>query len=163
MMRNEIYNFARIGTFLERADSTARILDVKYYLLLPTVRHVGSSLDNVQWETILSSVSALRAFRWLNQGKIEPQGIAEFLILDRRMPRSLTFCYSKIVENLRYLSDEYDASLDCQDKADDILSRLALATIERIFEAGLHQFLEDFITRNNALGLQIEQDYRFYG
>ena len=163
MLRNEIFNFARLGTFLERADSTARILDVKYYLLLPTVRHVGSSLDNVQWETILRSVSALRAFRWLNQGTIGPQGIAEFLILDRRMPRSLAFCYNQIVENLGYLAREYDVRLPCHDAADEAHSRIAMTTIERIFESGLHEFLEDFIARNNALGLQIEQDFRFYG
>jgi uncharacterized alpha-E superfamily protein len=163
MLRNDIYNFARLGTFLERADSTARILDVKYYLLLPTVRHVGSSLDNVQWETILRSVSALRAFRWLNQGKIGSQGIAEFLILDRRMPRSLAFCYNKIVDNLGYLAREYDVRLPCHDTADEAHSRIAMTTIEHIFDSGLHEFLEDFIARNNALGLQIEQDFRFYG
>ncbi len=163
MLRNDIYNFARLGTFLERADSTARILDVKYYLLLPTIRHVGSSLDNMQWETILRSVSALRAFRWLNQGAIGPHGIAEFLILDNRMPRSLAFCYNKIVDNLSYLSDEYDARLTCHDLADGVHTRIYLATIERIFEAGLHEFLEDFISSNTSLGGQIEKDYRFYG
>jgi uncharacterized alpha-E superfamily protein len=73
MLRNDIYDFARIGTFLERADNTARILDVKYYVLLPSVMHVGSSLDNVQWETILRSVSAQRAYRWLNAGDINPR------------------------------------------------------------------------------------------
>ena len=163
MLRNEIYNFARIGTFLERADSTARILDVKYYLLLPTIRHVGSSLDNVQWETILRSVSALRAFRWLNQGNIGSHSIAEFLILDRRMPRALVFCYNKIVDNLGYLSREYDTRLPCHDLADALHTRIAMATIEQIFEGGLHEFLEDFIARTKALGLQIEEDYRFFG
>ena len=69
----------------------------------------------------------------------------------------------KIVDNLGYLAAEYDARLDCHDAADDLNSRLSQATIERIFEAGLHEFLEDFINRNNALGLQIEKDYRFYG
>lgn len=95
MLRNDIFNFARLGTFIERSDNTARILDFKYYVLLPSVSYVGSTLDNVQWETILRSVSALRAYRWLNKGQLNPKGIAEFLILDERMPRSLTFCQKK--------------------------------------------------------------------
>ena len=69
MLRNDIYDFARLGTFLERADNTARIIDVKYYTLLPSASFVGSSLDNVQWETILRSVSAHRAFRWLDESE----------------------------------------------------------------------------------------------
>ena len=92
MLRNDIYNFARIGTFVERSDNIARILDVKYYVLLPSVTLVGSTLDNVQWETILRSASAERAFRWLHGGEARASTIADFLILDRRMPRSLLYC-----------------------------------------------------------------------
>ena len=118
MLRNDIYDFARLGTFLERSDNTARILDVKYYVLLPSVMHVGSSLDNVQWETILRSVSAQRAYRWLNEGDISPRGIAEFLILDRRLPRSLAFCATKIADNLGYLASDYGHRHACHDTAD---------------------------------------------
>ena len=163
MLRNDIYDFARIGTFLERADNTARILDVKYYVLLPSVMHVGSSLDNVQWETILRSVSAQRAYRWLHGGDINSRGIAEFLIRDRRLPRSLVFCYTKIVDNLSYLAEDYGARHDCHAKAEEVLARLRGNSIETIFEQGLHEFLEEFIRDNNALAGQIEQDYRFYG
>ena len=105
MLRNDIYDFARIGTYLERADNTARILDVKYYVLLPSAASVGSSLDNVQWETILRCVLAQRAYHWLNQGDVNPQSIADFLILDRRMPRSLAFCYDQVVDNLARLAE----------------------------------------------------------
>lgn len=75
MLRNEVYNFARIGTFIERADNTARILDVKYYVLLPSPSWVGSSLDNVQWETVLRSVAGNRAYRWLHGGAIDPRAV----------------------------------------------------------------------------------------
>jgi uncharacterized alpha-E superfamily protein len=163
MLRNEIYDFARIGTFLERADNTARILDVKYYVLLPSVMHVGSSLDNVQWESILRSVSAQRAYRWLNEGDINPRGIAEFLILDRRLPRSLAFCATKIADNLGYLANDYGQRHACHDAADAIVARLRENSVEAIFDYGLHEFIEDFIRDNNALGRQIEADYRFYG
>ncbi len=161
MLRNDIYNFTRLGTFIERADSTARILDVKYYVLLPSVSHVGSSLDNVQWETILRSVSAFRAYRWLHGGDINPTGIAEFLILDRQMPRSLAFCYNKIVDNLGYLAANYGERHLCHDQADHLLSRFSKTAIVSIFDYGLHEYLLDFLRDNNALGQQIEQDFRF--
>jgi len=163
MLRNDIYNFARLGTFLERADNTARILDVKYYVLLPSASFIGSSLDNVQWESILRSVSALRAYRWLNQGDINPVWIADFLIHDRRMPRSLAFCYTKIMVNLNYLREDYDLGLPCHDQGDGILRQLKEKDIESIFDSGLHEFLLEFIRSNAALAGQIEQDYRFYG
>ena len=72
MLRDDIYNFARIGTFIERADNTARILDVKYYVLLPAISQVGSSLDNMQWESILRSVSAHRSYGWVYDGEYTP-------------------------------------------------------------------------------------------
>ncbi len=163
MLRNDIYDFARLGTFIERADSTARILDVKYYVLLPSVSLVGSPLDNVQWETILRSVSANRSYRWLNQGDINPLGIAEFLILDRRLPRSLAFCYAKILDNLGYLQEQYSMSYPCMGEARKVLQSISGRKIEDIFEQGLHQFLKEFIASNIALGAQIETDFRFNG
>lgn len=160
MLRNEIYDFARLGTFIERADNTARILDVKYYLLLPSVSLVGSSLDNAQWETILRSVSASHAYRWINGGDISPTGIAEFLILDRRMPRSLAFCYAKIMDNLGYLASDYGVEHACHQQAAAVQARLGVG-VATILEEGLHEFLGDFIRDNNDLGELIEKDYRF--
>ena len=162
MLRNDIYDFARIGTYLERADNTARILDVKYYVLLPSAAQVGSSLDNVQWETILRCVSAQRAYHWLNQGDVNPQSIADFLILDRRMPRSLAFCYDRLADNLGLLADEYQQEFASLTAAQHTRKKLKGQRIEAIIEAGLHEFIERFIELNNALGLQIEHDFRFY-
>mgnify|MGYP001816081659 FL=1 len=161
MMRNDIYDFARLGTFIERADNTARILDVKYYVLLPSPFHVGSSLDNVQWETILRSVSAQRAYRWQNPGQVDPMGIAEFLILDPRMPRSLAFCYRKIDDNLGYLAADYGQHHHCHELSHNLRLRLSGRPIASIFDDGLHEFLRDCIQANNRLGQAIERDYRF--
>jgi uncharacterized alpha-E superfamily protein len=161
MLRNDTYDFARIGTFLERADNTARIIDVKYYTLLPSASFVGSSLDNVQWETVLRSVSAHRAFRWLDETDMTSAAIADFLILDRRLPRSLAFSAAQYVSNLNRLADEYGERHTCHQLADNLKSRLQGRDINSIFEFGLHQFISDFIRDNNALGLQIERDYRF--
>jgi uncharacterized alpha-E superfamily protein len=163
MLRNDNYDFARIGTALERADNTARIIDVKYYTLLPKASFVGSALDNVQWETILRSVSAHRAFRWLNEGDMTSAGIAEFMILDSRFPRSLNASSHEIEAHLGYLAKDYGARALSNDLIDAQLAKLRTHTIESIFEDGLHQFIAGFIHDNNAIGAQIEQDYQFNG
>ncbi|MGR3565871.1 MAG: alpha-E domain-containing protein [Heliomarina sp.] len=163
MLRNDIYDFSRIGTFIERADNTARIIDVKYYTLLPNTSFVGSSLDNVQWETVLRSVSAHRSFRWLGESEMTASGIADFLILDRRLPRSLSFCISQIVSNLDYLAEDYGERHACHEMAEKIQSRLKNRDIESIFDEGLHEFITAFIRDINSLGQQIESDFRFGG
>ena len=162
MLRNELFNFARIGTFIERADNTARILDVKYYVLLPSISHVGSSIDNAQWESILRSVSAHRAYMWAYDPEYRPANIADFLILNGRMPRSLAYCYEKIVSNLGYLEKEYGESHTAHDTAKAICEMLRTGAIKDIMDNGLHEFLEDFVSRNNKLGMEISDGYRFY-
>jgi uncharacterized alpha-E superfamily protein len=163
MLRDDVFDFCRIGTFLERADNTARILDVKYYVLLPSVSAVGSSLDNVQWETVLRSVAGDRALGWLTGGDITPMGIADFLILDRRMPRSLRFAVGKIAGNLGYLERTYGARHPSHDLVGAMKARLDASPIEAIFDTGLHEFILDFLRDSASLGAQIEQDFRFYG
>jgi len=163
MLRNDIFDFCRLGTFLERADNTARILDVKYYVLLPSISQIGSSLDNVQWETILRSVAGQRAYRWISQGEVTPKGIADFLIFDGRMPRSLNFSTMKIATNLDYLDREYGTRLPCHDQIDVIRARIEGGDIDRVFEDGLHEFISEFLNDIGRLGLQIDQDYRFQG
>lgn len=161
MLRNDVYNFARIGNFIERADSMARLLDVKYYVLLPSVSLVGSSIDNIQWETILRSTSAYSAYRWLYPGRASALGITEFLILDRRFPRSLSFCYGKLVENLRHLERSYGTNSKSLVEAQRICDQFMDLPASTILEDGLHEFLVDFLRHNRQLGLMIEQEYRF--
>lgn len=163
MLRNDIYDFAQIGTSLERADNTARIIDVKYYTLLPSTSSVGSPLDNVQWETILRSVSAHRSYRWLNAGEMSAPSIAEFMILDSRFPRSLYFASRMIEANLRYLAKDYGTRMPSHDLVDAQIAKLRDQTIASIFDSGLHEFIGTFIRDNNAIGSQIERDYRFSG
>ncbi|MEA3263921.1 MAG: alpha-E domain-containing protein [Pseudomonadota bacterium] len=162
MLRNEVHNFMRIGTFIERADNTARILDVKYYVLLPSIAWVGSSLDNVQWESVLRSVAGDRAYRWLNAGAMDPRGIAQFLILDQRFPRSLHFCIDKIRSNLRGLAHEYGHETGAHELLRGLGTQFHDATIESIVEGGLHEFITDFIACNQQVAQAIERDYRFY-
>ncbi|MFY0692185.1 MAG: alpha-E domain-containing protein [Paracoccaceae bacterium] len=161
MLRNDIYDFARIGTFFERADNMARILDVKYYILLPSVSQVGSLADNVQWETILRATSSVRAYQTVTEGETDPRSIAEFLMLDRRSPRSLAFCYGKILDNLGYLETQYGQHVPSYAMAEKISGRFNNYSVEAIFDFGLHEFIAEFLNDSRALGYQIEQDYRF--
>ena len=163
MLRNDVFDFARLGTFLERADNTARILDVKYYVLLPSISQIGSNLDNVQWETILRAVAGQRAYSWLTQGAVTPKGIADFLIFDGRMPRSLKFALGKLQSNLGYLEAEYGSTLPCHAMAARLNARLCTSSIDQVFEEGLHEFILTFLQDLAALGRQIETDYRFIG
>lgn len=161
MLRSDGYNFARLGVFLERADNTARILDVKYYLLLPTFARIGSSLDQVHWETILRSVSAQRAYRWIYGTDISPINVAEVLILHRQMPRSLVFCSQKIMNNLVHLEQDYgEENPSCQ-MAKAYCQKLKDSSIDALFDFGLHEFVEAFLVENGKLARQIERDYRF--
>jgi uncharacterized alpha-E superfamily protein len=161
MLRKDTYHFCQIGIHVERADSTARIIDVKYHALLPASSFVGGKLDNVQWETLLRSVSAHRSFRWAVDGDYTAPAIASFLILDRRLPRSLSFCVAEIVANLRLLEETYGERQACHDMAAALSARLENRNIASIFDEGLHEFLGSVISDVANLGLQIEQDYRF--
>jgi len=161
VMRNDIYDFSQLGMFVERADNTARILDVKYYILLPSVSAVGSRLDTLQWETILRSVSAQRAYRFEFPGTITPRDVAAFLVLDPRMPRSLAYCYSKIRDNLEYLATQYGDRRPSHDVAAKLIDSISGREIEHIFDTGLHEFLRTAIGEIAALADQIEIDYRF--
>jgi uncharacterized alpha-E superfamily protein len=161
MLRNDIFNFARIGTHLERADNTARILDVKYHVLLPSVAWVGSRLDNTQWEMVLRSVAGERAFRWLNAGALDPKGIAEFLILDGRFPRSLAYCYSKLASNMEWLFREYEEETSAYMMLREANAKLGRTTIGEIFEFGLHEFITQFLGTSYNIAQAIAADYRF--
>ena len=108
MLRNDAYYFfSRLGVYLERADNTARILDVKYHVLLPEPASVGGGLDYFQWSSILRSVSALTAYRWVYHESLKPWLIADLLVLNEQMPRSLASCYENLTAFLDELSRAY--------------------------------------------------------
>ena len=162
MLRNDIFNFARIGTFIERADATARLIDVKYYVLLPSAQAVGSNLDNVQWESILRSASAEGGYRMTYGQDVRPRQIAELLILDRRMPRSLAFAVGKLADNFGYLAEDYGTRLPCQDMTEALRQASFGRPIDDILQDGLHEFIQDFLAGIAGIGSQVEVDYRFY-
>ena len=159
MLRNDGYDFLRLGSSVERADNTARILDVKYHLLLPKAEPVGGGLDYFQWSTILREVSALTAYRWVYRGTIQPWLVADLLTLNRQMPRSLASCCETSVRHLEALSDAYGRRGAAQRQAADMLARLEAARIEDVFQSGLHEFIQRFLDDNNRLGALIAEQY----
>ena len=162
MLRNDPYYFSQLGNFIERADNTARILDVKYYILLPRPSDVGSELDSQQWAQILRSVSAHGSYRWFyKDSRFKPWLISEFLILKDEMPRSLLFTYNWINLALQGLEELYGQRYDCQEMAADILQDLKRGNMKQIFQSGLHEFLQNFMLRNNALSASIAKTYNF--
>jgi uncharacterized alpha-E superfamily protein len=160
-LRNDTFYFSQLGTFLERADNTARILDVKYYVLLPQNELVGGGIDSVQWAAILRSVSAHRSYRWVYRDAFRPWRIADYLILNPQMPRSLRSCYDEIVPALAALGRYYGAEASCSSLAEETWRLLADADVTAIFQSGLHEFLVEFIARNNRLGSEISAAYHF--
>jgi uncharacterized alpha-E superfamily protein len=161
ILRDEGYHFSRAGTFIERAESTARILDMKYFLLLPSLSYVGSSLDTGQWEHLLRSVAGARVYSWLNAGQIEARGIVDFLVRDDRFPRSLAFCRTALRANLEALVRMHGAEGQSSALMREADSKFSAIKVDEIFEQGLHEFLLDFMASNVAISEAIAADYRF--
>jgi uncharacterized alpha-E superfamily protein len=159
MLRNDAYWFTRLGIYLERADNTARILDVKYHLLLPEAEHVGGPLDYFQWAAILRSVSALTSYHWVYRESVKPWLVADLLILKDAMPRSLASCYENIVANLDRVATDYGRQGPAQRLARGVRTRLQNSRMEEIFQRGLHEFIQEFIADNNRIGATITQQY----
>jgi uncharacterized alpha-E superfamily protein len=159
MLRNDIYWFSRLGVFLERADNTARILDVKYHVLLPEREPVGGGLDYYQWSAVLRAVSAVTSYHWVYRESLKPWLVADLLILNAKMPRSLAACYGNIVLYLDNLAQAYGDQGASQKVARAMRARLTNASIENIFQSGLHEFIVDFIGANSRLGAAINEQY----
>ena len=159
MLRNDAYWFSRLGVFVERADNTARILDVKYHMLLPAHEHVGGPLDYFQWAAILRSVSALTAYHWVYRESVKPWLVADLLILNDQMPRSLSSCYANIVRNLDSIARAYGRQGPAQRHARAVRTRLENSRMDGIFQTGLHEFIGEFIADNNRLGSAVAEQY----
>ncbi len=159
LLRNDGFNFLNIGYYLERGDNTARLMDVKYYVLLPRVEFVGSGLDNYQWSTLLRAMGAQRAFHWAYGGEVTAAKIAHFLILNPQCPRSLITCVAGTANHLGRLAKAYGRETAAQGRARAMLADLEAETVERIVDEGLHEYLTRFIRDAAALGAAIHDVY----
>jgi uncharacterized alpha-E superfamily protein len=157
MLRDEGYSFIRLATFLERADNTARILDVKYHTLLPSAAEVGGAVDYYQWGALLRSVSAFEAYRRIYRDVIVPRRVAELLILRQDVPRSLHACMNAIYDILQEFSDI--DSLEPERLAGEIHAQLHYGRVEQIFAIGLHEYLMEFLDKISTLGTEINSHF----
>lgn len=161
ILRDDTYFFSQLGAFVERADNTARILDVKYFILLPHNQTVGGDVDTYQWETILRSVSAHRSYRHVFSQGYRSWNIADFMILRPEMPRSLRFCYDWLQTAIDGLCRHYGERHASAALIADTREMLRAITLDDIFRQGLHEFLTDFVARNNELMPALSADYHF--
>ena len=157
MLRLDGFHFVRVGQFLERADNTARLLDVKYH-----VRSGSELLDFYQWMAILQGLGARRAFRVMFKTDVSPVHIADLLLARREFPRSLAFCLKQITEHLDAIEKHNSARVaSCKQVAHSLYAQLRFARAQEIVDAGMHEYLTDVIQRCDILGREIGKGHYF--
>ena len=160
MSHNEGWHFGRLGCLLERADKTSRILDVKYYLLLPNVHDVGTPVDDIQWSAVLRSASAFEMYR-KRFGLLRPDRVADFLMLDREFPRAMHYCLVQAEESLHAISGSPPGTFQnaAEQRLGRLRSELDYAHIDEIITRGLHEFLDAFQAKLNDVGTAIYETF----
>ncbi len=161
MMRNPSSWFIRLGATIERADNTARLLDVKYHILLPEGEAIGGAVDRDQWTTILQTLAAVNAYRWLYREGLKARSVAELLILRRELPRSLAASAEEVVMHLSALGKQTGFQGEADRLARLRHARLGEIRIDTIIKRGLHEFIEESIEENAALDRAISKQFRF--
>lgn len=153
LSHGEAWNFARIGMMIERADKTSRILDVKYFMLLPQVDLVNTPIDNIQWISVLRSASAFEMYR-KEFHHITPRNVANFLIFDKQFPRSIYHCISKAQICLHRIAGSPNGSVtnNAEKQLGRLMADLEYTDIDEVIESGLHEFLDNLQTRLNMMG-----------
>lgn len=161
MLRNPSSRFIRLGAAIERADNTARLLDVKYHILLPEDEQVGGTVDRDQWTTILQTVSAVNAYRWLYREGLKPWLVTELLILRRELPRSLAACGEEVVQHLAAIGNDTGSQGEADRLARARHAAFGKTKVDQVIASGLHEYLEDFLEANAALDGAIARQFRF--
>ena len=159
LLRNDGYHFIFLGTFIERADNSARLLDVKYFVLLPTADYIGGNLDNLQWIILLRSLSTFRAFRWAYDGDVTSTKIAHFFILNNDCSRSLSFCINNIVYHLNSLKCSPEKITDIYMGLKDVHDSVKTETVDTIISFGLHEYVTNFVSKISFLDNQIQSHF----
>ena len=157
MLCDEAWNFTWLGTYLERADSTARILDVKYHLLLPRGERAGGAADYYQWSALLHSVSAFEIYRRVYRDLITPQRVAELLVLREDMPRSLHRSIAEVYAHLLAIKNAQSA--ETERRAGELHASLRFGRIDSVFDTGLHEYLVGFLSKVRAIGDGVSRDF----
>jgi len=160
MTHGEAWHFCRLARSIERADKTSRILDVKYFILLPSPEDIGTPLDDIQWSALLRSASALEMYRQ-RHGRITPSHVVEFLILDREFPRAVLFCLTKANESLHAITGAALGSFSNRPEQalGQLRAELAYTGPEDIVQHGLHEFVDHLQSRLNFVGEAIYETF----
>ncbi len=160
MSHSEGWHFCQLGRLIERADKTSRIVDVKYFILLPSVGDVNTPFDDIQWGALLHSASAFEMYR-RTYGLISPNNVVAFLLLDREFPRSVLYCLSKAEESLHAISGTplESFSNSAEQGLGQLRSEFAYAQVDQILRTGLHEFLDAFQTKLNDVGGNIYKTF----
>lgn len=161
MMGNEATMLIQLGAAIERADNTARLLDVKYHLLLPEGEKVGGLVDRDQWTTILQTVSAVTAYRWLYSDGLRPANVIDLLITRGELPRSLAGCVEEVVEQLNALAKRTGLQGEADRMARARIARMQKTRAHEVIVRGLHEYLQAFIRENALLDAAIARQFRF--
>ena len=157
---NDGFDFLILGNYFERADFTARIIDVKYFILLPSTSLIGTQIDNFQWSLMLRAVSSYRAFKWAyGNSEIDYIKIIDFLILNSKCPRSLFFSVEKISYHLKRLRKYYKENKHLSFKIESLFRKLKKLSVNDILDEGLHEFLTNFIKDISAVYSDLEKKY----
>ncbi len=161
MSRDEGWEFLQLGKFLERADRTSRILDIKYHILLPKGERVGGNVDTIQWMAVLKSCSALESYRKHYQGEVAPWKVAEFLIKHSTFARSILFCVDSMDGALHDITgvDRREYREEAERLSGKLLADLSFITIAEIFEMGLHQYLDRMQLRLTEVSEAVYRDF----
>ena len=161
MLRDEGWNWIQIGTHLERADATTRLIDVKYHILLPSVEDVGGPIDNVQWIAVLKSCSAFEAYQRRYAARITPSRVAEFLVLEPTFPRAVRFCFDQMHWALRAIATEHGDAGESSAEivASNVRRKLGDTTMSGIIRHGLHQYMTQLQDDCAEISGKISQAY----
>jgi uncharacterized alpha-E superfamily protein len=160
MPHSEAWHFTRLGRFLERADQTTRILDVKYFLLLPSVKDVGNPVDDLQWSAVLRSISAFEPYRKIH-GQVRLPRIIEFLLLDREFPRAVHYCLSGAQASLHAITGTPVRQFqnDAERRLGRLCADLDYTRVEEVIRVGLHEFVDTLQARISDVGSAVQQDF----
>lgn len=160
MTHGEGWHFGRLARLIERADMTSRMIDVKYYMLLPRVDYVGSPYDSLQWAALLKSISALEMYRKRHQ-QIIPGHVAEFLVLDREFPRAIRYCLIKAEQSLFAITGSQPDTFSnpAEQRIGRLRAEMDYARIEEIFEAGLHEYIDELQLKLNDFGSAVYETF----
>lgn len=153
MTHNDGWHFCRVGRMLERADKTSRILDVKYFYLLPGVEMVGTAIDNIQWSALLRSASALQMYRQ-RYGRISPEHVVEYLLLDREFPRSASYCVLRVQDSIHAITGTPLGSFrnEAERRSGRLNSEMAYTQVSEIISGGVHEFVDAMQMKLNGVG-----------